>query len=135
MEKIQQGMKKNYKVINIVILCICIYILVFYPMVSNLLETISPNLTKCPYLSLTGKPCPLCGGTRFMKNIKYVFVDINYIFNFFGLVLLILVLEIIYRTINLIKNEERSNVIKIDIGIHIFLIIGYLIYSIYFLVK
>ena len=133
MGKILQGIKKNYKTINIVILCICIYLLIFFPIVSDLLETISPNLTKCPYLQLTGRPCPLCGGTRFLKNIKYAFYDINYIFNFFGLIIFIFNLEIIFRITNIVKREERNSIIKFDIIIHTLLTICYLLYSIYFI--
>lgn len=135
MGKILQLIKNNYKVFNITILCICLYLVIFFPFISSLLEKISPALTKCPYLQFTGRPCPLCGGTRFLQNIKNVFNDIHYVFNIFGLIILIMILEIVFRIINLIKKENRDSVIKFDTVIHIIFFICYLIYSIYFICK
>ena len=133
MKRIFSGIKKNYKTINIVIISICIYLLIVFPIISTIMESISPALTKCPYLQLTGKPCPLCGGTRFIKNIKNVFYDIHYVFNIFGLIILILILETIFRIGNIIKKENKEGIIKFDFFIHIILFIIYIIYSIYFI--
>jgi len=135
MEKILQVFKKNYKAINITILCLCLYLVIFFPFISLLLERISPVLTKCPYLQMTGKPCPLCGGTRFLQNIKNVFHDIHYIFNIFGLIIFLMIMEIVFRSINIKKKENRDIIIKWDIIIHIILIISYLIYCIWFISK
>ena len=74
---------KTYKIVNIVIVCLVIYIY-FFPQISIVLEKVMPNSTKCVYLTITGKPCPLCGGTRYIKNIKKCFYDITYLYNFFG---------------------------------------------------
>lgn len=131
--KVFEEIKKNYKKINIAILGICIYFMCF-PLIAILLEKISPSLTKCVYLELTGKPCPLCGGTRFLKNISNVFNDISYVFNFFGLVLLTIILEIIFRTIVIFKKNFSEKLIKIDIYLHIFLFICYTIYEIWFII-
>ena len=133
MRKIFETIKSNYKIINIVILCICIYLIIFLPLVSKGLEKISPILTKCVYLQLTGKPCPLCGGTRFLKNIKNVFHDFSYVLNIFGLITLILILEIIFRITNLFIKQYKNNIIKYDIIIHIILFIAYIVYAIYYI--
>lgn len=133
MEKIFKGIKKNYKIFNIVILSFCLYLFILYPLVSQILEKISPTLTKCPYLQLTGKPCPLCGGTRFLKNIKNVFYDIHYVFNFYGLVILMLAMETIFRIFNLIKKVNKDNIIMFDVTIHFILFMIYMIYIIYYI--
>lgn len=124
--------KKNYKIINIVILCICILILLL-PIVLQMLEHISPVFVKCPYLQLTGKPCPLCGGTRFIKNIGNAIDDLSYFLNFFGIIIIIVILEIIFRTINIIKKEYKKSVIRIDIILHIIIFITYTSYEILFI--
>ena len=133
MKRILQGIEKNYKKINITILCICIYILLFYPLVSKIMEHISPTLTQCSYMQLTGKPCPLCGGTRFLRNIKNVFYDIHYVFNIFGLIILILLMEIIFRIINLKTKQKKESIIKCDIIIHLVLFNIYIAYVIYYI--
>ena len=130
--KILKEIKKNYKIINIVILCICILILLL-PIVLQILEQISPVFVKCPYLQLTGKPCPLCGGTRFIKNIGNAINDLSYFLNFFGIIIIIVILEIIFRTINIIKKKYKESVIKIDIILHIIIFITYVSYEIWFI--
>ena len=135
MKMISQEMEKNYRVINIVLLCICLYLLVFHPFISKVMEQISPILTKCPYLQLTGKPCPLCGGTRFLRNIKNVFYDIHYVFNIFGLISLALIIEILFRIINLKIKRNKNIIINLDIIIHGILFIIYIIYAIYYIYK
>lgn len=130
--KILKEIKKNYKIINIVILCICILILLL-PIVLQILEQISPVFVKCPYLQLTGKPCPLCGGTRFIKNIGNAIDDLSYFLNFFGIIIIIVILEIIFRTINIIKKKYKESVIKIDIILHIIIFIIYISYDIWFI--
>lgn len=135
MEKVLQRIKESYKMINIAILCICLYLLFVFPIFSNILEKISPTLTRCPYLQITGKPCPLCGGTRFLQNFKNVFYDFHYVLNFFGLITLIIILEVFFRIINIRKNEKRESVIKWDIIIHSILFLSYLIYAMYYINK
>ena len=135
MEKELQKVKNKYKTINITILCICLYVLFIFPFFSTILEKISPSLTKCTYLQITGKPCPLCGGTRFLQNIKNVFYDFSYVLNFFGLVTLIIILEIIFRIVNIRKNEKRKQVIKWDIIIHSILFVCYIIYILVYISK
>lgn len=132
--KILDEINKNYKKINIIFLCITIYFFSF-PLFSRILEAISPNLTKCIYLQTTGKPCPLCGGTRFIKSIDNVLIDISYVFNFFGILVAILILELIFRTINIFAKKYNPKLIKTDIIIHIILFISYIMYAIWFINK
>lgn len=129
-----ENIKKNYRIINIVFLVLAIYIALF-PFTAKVLEKISPTLTKCPYLSITGKPCPLCGGTRYFANIKNVLQNYKYLFNFFGIVVILLILEIVYRIFNLLKKEYSDMMIKIDIIIHILLFICYTIYEIWYIIN
>ena len=133
MGKMTKAIKNNYKIVNIVILSICIYLVVFMPFVSKLLEKISPTLTKCVYLQLTGKPCPLCGGTRFLQNIKNVFYDFSYVLNIFGLITLIIILEIIFRIINIKCKQDKKEIIIFDIIIHTILFIAYIVYVIWYI--
>lgn len=130
--KILKEIKSDYKIINIVILCICILIL-WLPKVLQILEYVSPVFVKCPYLQLTGKPCPLCGGTRFIKNIGSAINNPSYFLNFFGVIIIIIIMEIIFRTINIIKKEYKESVIKIDIILHIIIFITYVSYEIWFI--
>ena len=39
---------------------------------------ISPILTTCVYQNVTGRPCPLCGGTRFISGIKDNLFNLSY---------------------------------------------------------
>jgi len=109
-------------------LCICIYIFCL-PIISKLLEIVFPGLTYCPFLAMTGKPCPLCGGTRFIEGIPKHLNDISYFINVFGLFLIIIIGEFIYRIINVLKKEYTEKYIKKDIVIHIILISLFFLYE------
>ncbi len=126
--------KKNYKIMNILMLCLCIYAF-FLPIISKILEKILPGLTRCPFLMITGKPCPLCGGTRFIEGLPNVFKDITYIFNFFGIVIIIILIEFIFRIINLCKKEHSDKLMNIDIIIHIILVCTFFLYEIIYTIK
>lgn len=135
--KLINNIKKNYLYINMAFLGLTIYIII-YPFLSLILEKVSPILTKCTYLYLTGNPCPFCGGTRFIRNISKVFTDINYIFNFFGVFFLIIILELIFRLFNIIRikrNKMNDKIIIFDIIIHIILIILLIVYEIIFFIN
>lgn len=125
--------KNNYKIINITALFLGIYVLIF-PIILSILEKNIEGITKCPYLALTGKPCPLCGGTRFIKNIGNSINDLSYFLNFFGVIVIIVILEIIFRIINIIKNEHKDIIIKIDVFVHIIMFILYTIYEICYII-
>lgn len=134
MEELFEDIKKNYKVINIVVFFLCIYIIAFLKLSDNI-GKIVPNLTKCPYLALTGKLCPLCGGTRYFLNIKNALYDITYLFNFFGIVFIFFIFEIFFRAINSLKHKYSNIIIKLDIVIHIIAFILYTIYEIVFIMN
>ena len=101
----------------------------------KILEKILPGLTRCPFLTITGKPCPLCGGTRFIEGMPNVFKDITYIFNFFGIVMIVILLEFIFRIINLCKKEHSNKLMNIDIIIHIILVCAFFLYEIIYIIK
>ena len=128
--KLIEIIKKNYIYINITILLLLIYVILF-PLISDFLAPIFPNLFDCVYLKTTGKPCPLCGGTRYIKNLYKVTEDITYLFNPFGIMVLFIVFETIYRVYNImtLKKEKSMKYIKIDIIIHTIALICFFIYE------
>ena len=100
------------------------------------MKQIIPNFNECPYLRATGKPCPLCGGTRYIKNLPIVFTDITYLFHPFGAMAIVIFFEGIFRTYNVItrKKQRSDRWIKIDFYIHIILAICFLTYAIGFFI-
>ena len=126
----------KYKIVNIVIICLIIYVFLF-PEITIFLEKILPNSTKCVYLTLTGKECPLCGGTRYIKNIKNVFNDINYLFCFFGIIVVGAIFELLYRIINLCNLNNKKFIeksITFDILIHSIIIFLFFLYEIIYII-
>lgn len=136
MKKITEFIKKNYIYVNITFILISIYIILF-PIIQIPIKKIFPNFNECTYLRTTGKPCPLCGGTRYIQNLPKVFDDITYLFNPFGLIMICIFLEIIYRTYNLItrKKEKTETYIKVDITVHLIELIALAFYEIIFLLN
>lgn len=135
--KLIKKLKENYIYYNVTILLLSIYV-IFFPFISKLLSAISPAFTQCAYLQITGKYCPLCGGTRYIQNIGQIFNDITYLFNFFGIVIIINLIEIVFRIICIIKIRSGKNmkkIIKYDIILHIILIITFLLYEIIFILN
>lgn len=136
MKKIIEFIKKNYIYVNITFILISIYIILF-PIIQIPIKKIFPNFNECTYLRTTGKPCPLCGGTRYIQNLPKVFDDITYLFNPFGIIMICIFLEIIYRTYNLItrKKEKTETYIKVDITVHLIELTALAIYEIIFLLN
>ena len=97
---------------------------------------IFPQFNECTYLRITGKPCPLCGGTRYIRNLPKVFTDITYLFHPFGIIMIFIFLESIFRIYNIItrRKERKEKYIKIDILIHLIALISFSIYEIVFLI-
>lgn len=125
--------KKNYKYINITIISLCGYAIIYVFGISRILEKYFPSLVKCVYLQYTGKPCPLCGGTRYVRNIAEAFDDISYLFNFFGFIMIVFIFEILFRIILLVNKKEKSKkIIFIDILVHSLILIVYFIYIVVF---
>lgn len=134
--KLIKYLKKNYIYINITFLLLSIYVILF-PIIAIPIKTIFPKFNECTYLRITGKPCPLCGGTRYIKNLPQVFNDITYLFHPFGIIMIFIILESIFRIYNILtrKRERTEKQIQIDILIHLLAIICFFVYEIIFLIK
>ncbi|MBR4110322.1 MAG: DUF2752 domain-containing protein [Clostridia bacterium] len=127
--------KKNYNYINITIISLCGYAIIYVFGISRILEKYLPKFVKCAYLQYTGKPCPLCGGTRYIRNISEAFNDISYLFNFFGFIVLVFVFELVFRIILLTNRKEKSKKIVVtDILIHSMIFVVYFIYIVMFFI-
>jgi len=135
MDKIVNFIKKNYIYVNITFLLLTIYIILF-PIISIPIKTIFPQFNECTYLRITGKPCPLCGGTRYIQNLPKVFTDITYLYHPFGIIIIFIFCESIYRIYNIFtrKKEKTKRYIEIDIFIHLLVLICLSLYEIIFLI-
>lgn len=127
--------KKNYIYVNITLLIFTIYIILF-PIISIPINKIFPQFSVCPYLRITGRPCPLCGGTRYIANLPRVFTDITYLFHPFGVIMTVIFIEALFRTYNIIniKKERTAKWIERDIDIHLLLLNIFNIYEIIYIV-
>ena len=136
MKKIVLFLKKNYIYVNISIFLLSIYVILF-PFFAKLLEKINPLLVQCPYLRATGKPCPLCGGTRYISGLSNVLNDITYLFQPFGIMMIIIIVEFFFRLYNIIthKKEKSERYVRIDFISLILITIGFLTYELVFMIK
>lgn len=127
--------KKNYIYVDITFLLLTIYIILF-PIIAIPIKAIFPQFNECTYLRITGKPCPLCGGTRYIQNLPQVFSDITYLFHPFGVIIVFVFLESIFRIYHIVtrKKERTEKQIKVDILIHLLVIICFSLYEIIFLI-
>ena len=125
--------KKNYIAINIVFLILACYVILF-PIIIIPIRSVAPEFLECPYLKMTGNPCPLCGGTRYIQNIPSNLLNIKYFLHPFGAMILFIIFELIFRIINLIKKYNGLKLIKFDIIIHIIAIILFFAYEILFFI-
>ncbi|MCI9177681.1 MAG: DUF2752 domain-containing protein [Clostridia bacterium] len=134
MKKIISFIKKNYIYVNITFLLLTIYIILF-PMITIPIKNIFPAFGECTYLRVTGKPCPLCGGTRYIQNLPKAFTDITYLVHPFGVIMIFVLGEAIFRIYNLItKNKEKSEkYVKVDLNIHLITFTCFTIYEIVFI--
>lgn len=135
MNKIIKFIKKNYIYINITFLLLSIYIILF-PIIAIPIRTILPQFNECTYLRITKKPCPLCGGTRYIQNLPKAFNDITYLFHPFGVIIIFVLSEIIFRIYNIIirKKKITKKKVQIDILIHLITFICFSTYEIIFLI-
>ena len=136
MKKIIKLIKKNYIYVNITFLLLVIYIILF-TIIEKPIKVIFPQFNECTYLRMTSKPCPLCGGTRYIQNLPQALYDITYLFHPFGIIIIFIIGESIYRIYNIItrKKEKTQKQIEIDIIIHLAAIICFLIYEITYLIN
>ena len=116
-----------YKSFNYIILFLVIYIILF-PVVAKVLNYISPILTKCPYKEMFGKPCPLCGGTRYIANLKNVLSNPHMLLEPFGFIMMFVFFSLIFRIFCIFYlRKERKNIKKLMIVD--FVILGMVIIS------
>lgn len=131
-------LKKNYIYICYTFLALAIYV-IFFPIIAKFLSYISPNLTECVYKKITGKPCPLCGGTRYIANIKQVLKTPSYLLHPFGLIIIFIIFEVFFRIFCIYSvKKEKINLKKlliVDSIIHIIAIISFFVYEICFLIS
>ena len=133
---------KNYIYFNITLLVLSIYV-IFFPLISIPIKNVFPSFGICPYLAMTGKPCPLCGGTRYFANIAQIFSDWTYILNPFGVLALFLIFELFFRIFAIIyvrknikanKLEKNKKIVIIDFTILSLALICFIVYEIIFFV-
>ena len=128
--------KRNYIYLSITMLMLSLYI-VFFPFFAKILNGISPNFTKCVYRSITGKPCPLCGGTRFIAGIKENLINISYFNSFFGYMIIFIFFEIIFRIFCIIYtsiSKDIKKLVVLDILIHLLCFILFITYEVLFII-
>lgn len=128
--------KRNYIYLSITMLMLSLYI-VFFPFFAKMLNSISPNLTKCVYRSITGKPCPLCGGTRFIAGIKENLTNISYFNSFFGYMIIFIFFEIIFRIFCIIYisiSKDIKKLIVFDIVMHLLCFVLFITYEVLFII-
>ncbi len=68
---------RAYRTVNLVILCLLLYALVF-SLISPFMEELLPDLWQCQYRAITGRPCPFCGLTGDMRNYLLTGSGTNY---------------------------------------------------------
>lgn len=135
MKKLIHFIQKNYIYINITVLLLTIYVVLF-PILSIPIKQVFPSFGQCPYLRTTGKPCPLCGGTRYIENLPTMFQDITYLFHPFGVIMIGIFCESIFRIYNLItrKKEKLKRYITLDLQIHLIAWACFILYEIVFVI-
>lgn len=139
MKKLIRFIEKNYIYVNITLLFFMIYIILF-PIISIPIKQIAPIFGECTYLRTTGKECPLCGGTRYIQNLPHNIINegISYLYHPFGLIVIFILLETIFRITTIfrtkkIKNKEKY--VKIDLTIHLIILIIFNLYELIFLIS
>lgn len=127
--------QKNYISLSIVFLLLGVYV-IFFPFISNFIAKWIPNFGKCPYLSITGHPCPLCGGTRYIANLPTTFHNPAYLLNPFGIICIGILLEIFFRIFAIFYTLNHTNIKKLiisDFLLHVFYLLCFGFYEICFL--
>ena len=133
MNKIIYFIKKNYIYVNITLLLFTIYIILF-PIIATPIKAIFPQFNECTYLRTTGKPCPLCGGTRYIQNLPKAWEDITYLFHPFGIIILFVIGENLFRIYQILtrKQEKTKKQVEIDLLIHLIALLTFSLYELIF---
>lgn len=126
-----------YRTISIVILAVCIYFFLL-PVISPLMEKLIPNIWTCPFLKLTGTPCPFCGITRGLENI-YSF-SMGNASTITLLAALMVVTETAFRIMIVtfmrsMRGKTMENLIVTDVICHLLLVISVTIYVTMYMLK
>ncbi len=123
--------QKNYIYLNIVFLILSIYVILF-PIIIIPLKAIVPSFGVCPYFRITGNYCPLCGGTRYLSNIYRAFKNPFYLIHPFGIIIMCVLFEIIFRVFILTKKLYNKKIVIFDIIYHLTLFIIFIAYEFFF---
>lgn len=133
-----ENLKKYYLNFNYSVLFFAIYIF-SYPIVGKMIGKLFPFLSKCIYKEITGKPCPLCGGTRYIANLKNVFHNPSILFQPFGYIMMFVIFNLIFRTLCIMYIKKGGNNIKkimiIDFTILSIVILLFFVYEIIFILN
>lgn len=136
-----EKIRKNYVCVNIVFLLLTLYV-IFFPIIANVISSNFPNLLKCPFLEITKKPCPLCGGTRYISNIYNCINDISYLFCPFGFMVIFVCLEFLFRIIVLVcfrsiklNKNLFNNLVIIDLIVHVLAVFLFITYEIIYVIN
>lgn len=130
-------LEKNYMAISVTFLLLAVYVILF-PFISKGIEFISPTLTECAYRKATGKNCPLCGGTRYMRGLGQVFTNPSYLLHPFGFMMMGIAFELLFRTIciyRIKKGKKLKGIIIFDIIIHVIIATLFFGYEITFVLN
>ena len=87
--KKKRQFNKNYMYLNKTMVGLAIYV-IFFPFMASIIEKINPEILVCPYLKMTGNPCPLCGGTRYFRGLGKVLTDPSYLLHPFGVMAIVI---------------------------------------------
>jgi hypothetical protein len=128
-------LKKNYKAINLTLLLLCVYVIT-YPLWSFLLSKFLPQLTKCVFYQVTGRPCPFCGSTTYLKNFWLYGINLDTICDFKTVILGFLIINIIFRCRSIICSYKKINVIIIfDISLMLLMLVSLIIHIIIYFIR
>ncbi|MDX1359111.1 MAG: DUF2752 domain-containing protein [Clostridia bacterium] len=132
----ESKVKKVYMIVSAVVLGFCIYGLLL-PAVSPLLERIVPGIWTCPFLRMTGQPCPFCGITHGLTDLYRLNISGASIVTM--IIFLLVLVESAYRIMILLTIKGiREKIVKIlaaiDIAWHLILAVIIAVYAIIYLV-
>lgn len=119
---------KYYRIISIVLISLAAY-MIMLPKISPVMRTYFPSIWRCPYKSITSKPCPFCGVTTDFKSLNTGKFRENVSSNSLSLsIYAVLWSEIFVRGTLLVfikKIRKIKLLVFLDVGIHLVIICYY----------